>query len=1769
VPAGLDVDSLARAVDQAVARYEILRTGFPEVAILGTAVQVIQETVRLPLRSIAIEETPGGERAAIEEVLRDHRAVLRLDAPPLLRCTVVTSPAGQTLVLSAAGLISDVVSVRLLAAEILAVAADPAAGPGGRAPDPSPALQYADYAEWRAGLIEEAEEAIPIAAQDFWAGQVASLDPAGTTVTAAAPEYARIPVDLAPGTWAGIEAAAQRLGVSPRAWALAAWMLLLDRLDEGGHVAVVTDNRSHPEFTAAIGRFEQRLPVAALPVTGRFGDFVTTVESLLAAADRWARYAPAAPGRVGFRYDGYHDPRVIVAVADTYPLELCVSPATGTATITYDGTERTGGDVTVLAERLAAVMARCAAEPDPPVTTVDIRTSVERLIAASWQTPAPDPLPASVPHRFLAQARATPDATALIHLDERTSYAELDARARAVAATLIARGVTPGELVGLCLPNGPDQVAAVLGVWYAGAAYVAASPDDPAVRVESLLRGATVILVGPGAPIRGVPVAECVGSLRDEEFPEPGALAYLAYTSGSTGTPRGVAGHHRAVAGYLDYVISQYQITAEDVAVQLAPFTFDAWLRAVLPPLLTGGVCVLVDADSMRSGTAIVGLLARHRVTRILHTVPTLLRDLARAGADRSPPRLRTVLCSGEALRSADCTAIWATFGSQVDIVNQYGPTECTMTSTFQRAGHDHGNVPIGHPVPGMRLHLLDDESRPCPVGMPGEVFLGGTGLAFGYLGQPSATAERFVPDPFGPPGERLYRTGDLARYSLHGSIELIGRRDHQVKVRGVRIEPGEIESVLSGHQAVRECAVLAVGDGEPSLAAWVVVEGEVPDLRAWLARRLPAYLVPAVVTAVGRLPRSPHGKIDRRALAATVGGPVPTADDTSRPGSALTAAVAAAFARTLELPYVGPQDDFFALGGHSLMATQLIYDLNESLGTRAPLRAIFEHPTVEGLAEHIRSQSGDPLEIVPVTGSGPHPLSFAQRRLWLVHALRPADTSHNVQVTARIAGAVDLGALRMALRRVIARHEMLRTTFHAGDDGEPGQVVHDTSPVELEVLAPAGAEEISRVSRERAATPFRLDVAPLWSIAILASGPGEHLLLLTMHHIIVDEWSVGLLLRDLTDDYAAEVAGQRQPVGETPLRYLDYAAWQRRRLDPARLETLLDGWRERLAGAAFEIDLPYDRPRPPVSSNVGDRLALAVPGTLVARLTAIGREHRATLFMTLLAAYAALLAHHSGTEDIVVGAPVAGRDRAELDEVVGCFANILVLRTRLDGSPSFAELIERVREVALHGYAHAETPFEKLVETLRPDRILGRMPLVQNWFVLHNAARPVLRAGGIEVTLIESDRGSAKFDLNLALSLTEEGLSAAIEYSTDVFDRPTALRLLRQYLRLLERVAAEPTVGLDEAWVEIEQFDRRERAVAAEDRQKSSRKSFQSRSGGVVAPVRVSEETLVRVDRLPGGGSLPLVYSPGAGQVDLATWIGGNRAAVTARLHTAGAILFRGFELDSVEAFEAAVKAYSPSLLDYYERSTPRHAVSGKVYTSTEYPPERQIPLHPESAYSHYWPRTLWFCCLTAAQTGGATPIADSRRILAALDPRTRRRFAERGVMYIRNYHDGFDIPWQVAFQTQERAVVEEYCRKAGMEWEWRSGGVLRTRHVLDAVVRHPETAEEVWFNQVHAWHISTLDPDAQRSMLDMFAAEDLPRNVCYGDGEPIDETDIEAVRAAHATAIERFPWQSGDTMLIDNMLVAHGRDPFSGSRRVVVAMSDPFDRDALRALA
>ncbi|HEX2253053.1 MAG TPA: amino acid adenylation domain-containing protein, partial [Thermoanaerobaculia bacterium] len=1001
-------------------------------------------------------------------------------------------------------------------------------------------------------------------------------------------------------------------------------------------------------------------------------------------------------------------------------------------------------------------------------------------------------------------------------------------RARTLAARLRRLGVGPERRVAVLADRGPELVTAQLGVLLAGGAYVPVDPDYPAERIAFQLADAAVaaVVVPPelagrlpetSVPVLAPPTRAERGAAaapeRDAAGPAaPEHLAYVIYTSGSTGRPKGVEVTHGALANLVAWHRRRFGVDAAARASLLASPAFDASVWEVWPYLAAGAALAAVP-DALRAAPpALARWLAAEGVT---HTfLPVALGEEVLAEVPRGAA-LRVALTGGEAVRwrpPADAA---------FETVNCYGPTENAVVATSATlAPRGEGAPPIGGPLDGVEAYVLDRRGRLALPGVPGELVLGGASLARGYLGRPGRTAQSFVPHPFGAAGGRLYRTGDLVRWRAGGALEFLGRIDQQVKIRGFRIEPGEVEAALRELGEVREAVVAVLaGPAGPRLVGYVVpaepsaAEGLAERARRALAARLPPYMVPAAVLPLPELPLTPNGKVDRAALPAPEEGAGSLAPRT--PGEVRLAAL---WSELLGRETVGAGDDFFALGGHSLLATRLVLRLHEELGIELPVRQVFETPVLAELARAVdqaRTAGGETL--VPVPRDGELPLSFAQERLWFLDRLEPNQAVYNVPAVVPLPSAAGLEVLAAALTRVVARHEVLRTVYPEVE-GRPVQVVRPVAPVALPVIDLSGLPtarreaEGRRVAAVEAGRPFDLAADPVLRAATLRLAPANGaagrgpVLLLTIHHVASDGWSMELLRHEVEELVRAGIAGRAPRLPELPVQYADHAVWQRRRLSGDRLATELAWWRGQLAGLPPELDLLPDAPPREPGSRRGATVQAHGPARLAEGLQAVARSQGATLFMTLLAGFQALLGRWTGQRDLAVGVPVAGRDRPEVQALIGFFVNTLVARADLGGEPGFGELVARTRRTMLALQAHQEMPFERLVEELAPSRRLGRPPLVQAIFVLQAAAferrrseDPAAAGGAAERAVGHAAdpagavAGGAKFDLTLGGSETPEGLAFTLEYERGLFASATARRFLDAYLRLLTAAVAEP----------------------------------------------------------------------------------------------------------------------------------------------------------------------------------------------------------------------------------------------------------------------------------------------------------------------------------------------------------------------------------------
>ena len=1002
----------------------------------------------------------------------------------------------------------------------------------------------------------------------------------------------------------------------------------------------------------------------------------------------------------------------------------------------------------------------------------------------------------------------------------RLTYGELEQRANRLAHFLRKQGAERGERVGVYLPRTSNLMVALLGVMKSGAAYVPLDPGYPEERIRLILEEAKVrSIVTDAALVGSLPPSKTDLVLLDrdadliaEESSLPPItevhaedLAYVIFTSGSTGRPKGVEVPHRGVVNLLAWMGRELRMTSQDVFPALASFAFDMSVPELYLALTVGGVVALGDRHLAADGEELAKFLRQQQAT-VVHATPTTWSLLLQAGFTGSG--LKRCIGAEPLPRELFQQLMEAAPGT--GLYNFYGPTETTVWSSYHHFTSAAEAIVIGRPIANTQMYVLDAQGQPCPTGVAGEIYIGGDGVAKGYLGRPELTAERFLSNPFSSKSNaRFYRTGDMGRFLPDGRIEFHARLDEQVKLRGYRIELGEIEAALNGQAGVRESVVVAREDvpGDKRLVAYVVPEGEegieAEALRKALKGRLPEYMVPSAFVVLEKLPLTPNGKVDRKTLPApeySEAGKV--SKEASTPTEEIIAGI---WEEVLRRERVGVEDDFFALGGHSLLATQVVSRIRGALGVELPLRVLFEEATVAGLARHVEQYRGEGQEkrvrgIVRLErGAQPLPLSFAQQRLWFLDQLEPGRTAYNVPLVMRLKGALDVEKLRWALDGIVARHETLRTVFRVGVDGEPEQVV---LPESCAMLRFEDVSHLAEFERERAARQlveeesgrgFDLAQGPVFRALLVKVAADDSILLLLMHHIVSDGWSLGIMSRDLKALY------EDRELELLPVQYVDYAAWQREHLSGQVLAGQLAYWKEKMRGAPAAMELPTDRPRPSVQTEVGAKHVTVLSKELVDGLKRESRQQGVTLFMTLLASWQALLSRYTGQEDIVVGSPIAGRTMQELEPLIGFFVNTLVLRTDLGGDPTFRELLQRVRQTTLDAYAHQDVPFEKLVEELNPVRDMSRSPLFQVMLMLQNAAEssPQTDFGGLQISGYGSGKLTTKFDLTLNMAETANGLRCALEYNFDLFEKATAQRILDHFEYLLSEFARTPDLPL------------------------------------------------------------------------------------------------------------------------------------------------------------------------------------------------------------------------------------------------------------------------------------------------------------------------------------------------------------------------------------
>ncbi|MFD9865440.1 amino acid adenylation domain-containing protein, partial [Streptomyces alboflavus] len=1450
----VDVERMRVAGQALLDRYANLRTAFVDSAS-GDPVQLVLDGVELPWEFVDLSSRAEGEREeAFEEFLkRDHGRHFDPQRPPMLRLTLVTmADERHELVLTLHHALFDGWSLPILFQELMRLYG--AHGDGSVLPR---VRSYRDFLAWLARQ-DRAETARAWAAELDGVEEPTLLAP--DTMGEAVGEatgIGNIKVQLQDETARALTRRAAELGVTVNTLVQGAWAVLLGQLTGRDDVVFGTTVSGRPPELAGVdsmvGLFINTLPVRVRCAAGdTLADVLQgTQEHQAALLDH--HYYPLAEIQQATGLNSLFDSLVVF---ESYPIDHDgLDDANTAAGVRLTGLRHfsaTHYPITVLAEadphlrftlqfqehvfeqgaveemaaRFGRVLAQLAADPQTRVASVDVLEPGERDRVLRVLNDTAREVPEQTIHELFEEwAHRTPDAPAVVSGEQSLTYAETDARANQLAHLLAARGVTSESVVALAVPRSTEQVVAVLSVLKAGGTYMPLDPDYPAERLAFMLQdsaptlivtdsGTAALLPESTCPHLVLDAPETVEELAaaDRSFGGPvchgDQLAYVMYTSGSTGLPKGVGVTHRGVVGLaLDRC---YEGDAHERVLMHSAQAFDASTYELWIPLLAGGTIVVAPPGRL-DAAALAKVIAEQRVTGLL-----VAAGLFRVVADEVPEAftgVREVWSGGDVVSPASVARVLDACPGAV-VVNAYGPTEATMAVSIHKtaeAEHLGAVIPIGRPLDNTRLYVLDAALRPVLPGVPGELHIAG-GLARGYMNRSALTAERFVADPFGVAGERMYRTGDLVRWNAVGELEYVGRADAQVKVRGFRIELGEVEAAVAAHPEVAQAAVIAraAGDGVKQLVAYAVpvageaaVGGELAgELRAFLGQRLPEYMVPSAFVLLERFPLSPNGKLDRRALP----DPEFTGSVYRAPRTPQEETLAGLFADILEVERVGVDDNFFDLGGHSLRATRLVSRVRTDLGVDLPIRTVFTSPTVSELAQALTDgQQERPRLQKAVERPERIPLSYAQRRLWFIDRFEGPSATYNVPLALRLTGDLDIDAMRAAIHDVLHRHESLRTLIREDADGLPFQQVVPADRARLDIPDTVVTPDEEDGAIEAVFTrPFDLsEDFPVRAAILREENTDTYILVLVLHHIAGDGQSTAPLAKDISTAYEARLDGRAPGWPDLPVQYVDYTLWQQELLgdedDPdSLLSAQFDFWRDQLDGVPQPLPLPADRPRPPAPSYRGGAVDFTLDSKLLAAVEDLAHDQGVTVSMVMQSALAVLFSRMGSGDDITLGSPIAGRTDEGLADLVGFFVNTWVLRVDLSGNPTFEQVLDQVKDRALTAYDNQDAPFERLVELLNPDRSTAYHPLFQVMFAWQNFNRAGLDLPGLEVEFYPQTTRTSKFDLffNLADLPGPDGreIRGIAEYASDLFDRSTVEGLVARFVRVLETVAMRPS---------------------------------------------------------------------------------------------------------------------------------------------------------------------------------------------------------------------------------------------------------------------------------------------------------------------------------------------------------------------------------------
>ncbi|BAY41877.1 amino acid adenylation domain-containing protein (plasmid) [Nostoc sp. NIES-2111] len=1447
IEGNLETDTLQQAIEQVVNHHDILRTSFYRPSGVKTPIMVVADKSYLNWEYLDLSASYQGDISTkIQELFLQARQETQI--LPLRLYLIKLLDSQHILIISLPALCADNKTIKNLVNQISQAYFLCSKGKE----FDGEYVQYVQFSEWQNQLLED-EDVEEV--QEYWQQQKINSLSALRLPNERKSKSEQFITDscqlvINQELFAQIFYLSQKYDKTPDVILLACWQILIWRLTGEAEIVIGTasDRRDYDELYNVLG-----LLATWLPIKTKFTPKLNFIEVLAAVAQKlenaaeWQDYfIPEAVEQdaflafpIGFEFTNISEikcdtPEVTFTVQNIYsiiePFKVkltCLQRHDSlVAEFYYDKNYFNQEIIQRLAKNFQILLINIINNSDKPISQLGILSADERqqLLVEFNQTKADYQREKCIHQLFEEQVEKTPDQIVVVFENEELTYQELNFKANQLAHHLQNLGVKPEAVVGICVERNPKFIISLLAVLKAGGAYLPLDSNLPHEALQFRLQDAQVsVLIREQETEQFLNITEVnldsdwerISQESTENIinkTKPENLVYIIYTSGSTGKPKGVAVEHQQLLNYLYGILPKLELPANASYASVSTFAADLGNTVIFPCLSSGG-CLHILSWERASDPAALADYFRHHLIDCLKIVPSHLAALLSSECWEILPHQLLIL-GGEAVDWNLIEKIEKN-APYCRVLNHYGPTETTVGVLTYPVGEkiqDTATVPIGKPIANTQVYVLDANLQPVPLGVAGELYIGGESLARGYLNQPELTTQRFITNPLSDGEQRLYKTGDRVRYLSDGNLEFLGRFDDQVKIRGYRIELGEISTALSQHPAVRESVVIAREQTptEKRLVAYVVPTSHSVsdhDFRNFLKAKLPEYMIPASFVILKALPLTANGKLDRNAL------PAPESFNTEKtfvaPRTPVEELLAGIWVQLLSVPQVSIDDNFFELGGHSLLATQVISRIRTTFGVEIPLVQLFEVANLVALAAEIEiaMRGGEQQEIATITPASRDknlPLSFAQQRLWFFDQFEPGSPSYNLPRTVRLQGKLNIDALSASLNEIIRRHEILRTSF-AISHGQPIQVISPSLNLQLPIVdlqyipQQQREAELHRLAKTEAETGFDITQAPLLRAKLLQLDEEDYVILLTLHHIISDGWSTDILIREVAALYTAFCAGRSSPLPQLPIQYADFALWQRQWLEGEALKNQLAYWRKQLSGELPILQLPTDHPRPIVQTYAGKTLSFVLPKNLSEELKTLSKQEGITLFMTLLAAFKTLLYRYTNQTDILVGSPIANRNRAEIENLIGFFVNTLVLRSNLSGNPTFHDFLKQVRDVALGAYAHQDLPFEKLVEEIQPERNLSHNPLFQVMFVLQNAPMRQLELPELRVEPLENKSTTAKFDLTLVIEAVEQGLIANFEYNTDLFDEITISRLAANFEVLLQGIITNPQQKIGE----------------------------------------------------------------------------------------------------------------------------------------------------------------------------------------------------------------------------------------------------------------------------------------------------------------------------------------------------------------------------------